>query len=813
MQRRPHFKEVPHAEEIPLFNKSTVRKVKSELRAEKKKAPKVETAMSLITRAQQDPVWWMTEACGWNLWEKQKEIAKALVKHERVAVPAAFGVGKTYLAARLSLWFLFNHYPSKVITTAPCYHKDTEILTDRGWKLFRDLDKTELVASLEDGKMVFVKPSDYIEESFDGVLIDYTGLDLKFSVTPNHRCWVSDTAGNWGFREAEDIFGSCEVGFNRVVDWEGVEDSHSEEDYYIWGRELFEVFSKNADLCGIPSVLKQATKSKLRSFILGYSYRLITDGDDQKFPKILRVCSNLKLVDDLHEMICKAGWISTVSPVYDVINGVHRLLGKELTLEEPVNGHNTPEGFWSKKPYTGMVYCVTVPSGILFVRYKGCSHWNGNTTRQVKELLWSELRTAYRSSQRPLGGTILTAKLNIEDDWFAVGFSTKDEDVDKFTGYHSPHQLLIFDQACGIPRAVWEAGEGLMVSEHVRWLAISNTTDEQSEMANICIPDRRSDFGLWEIVPISAYDSPNYIAGYNVIPGIISHDWINKRLQSWGVNDPLFQIFVNAQFVEAAAMVIIPSYMRKNLFKELEPDFDDIEIGIDIADEGMDSSVWVARAGKRLLAIDRVTGNDPMQVVKRTMKFVQYLQEKTGKPVNMIRADKIGAGSGVVSRLQELDMPVVGINVAESPVDTEQFLNLKAEISWEMRNLAESSEASLLPILPTPQNYLDMLEQELTIRYKLTETGKIKIEEKKEVRKRLKRSPDIWDALILAYHGTVIPKIGLLYDEDPVDSYEEEKLKKNWEKMIGLNITDEDFAEPSDGSEALFQSITLDRPV
>ncbi|MEU4267696.1 hypothetical protein [Streptomyces sp. NPDC026092] len=40
----------------------------------------------------------------------------AIVDHKRVAVPAAFGVGKTYLAARAAVWFT-NVYP---VGTALC---------------------------------------------------------------------------------------------------------------------------------------------------------------------------------------------------------------------------------------------------------------------------------------------------------------------------------------------------------------------------------------------------------------------------------------------------------------------------------------------------------------------------------------------------------------------------------------------------------------------------------------------------------------------------------------------------------------------
>src|SRR5438552_12822845 len=56
---------------------------------------------------------------GSQWWSAQEEIGLALTRHRRVVVRSGNGVGKTYLAADLALWFLYTHSPSIVITTAP----------------------------------------------------------------------------------------------------------------------------------------------------------------------------------------------------------------------------------------------------------------------------------------------------------------------------------------------------------------------------------------------------------------------------------------------------------------------------------------------------------------------------------------------------------------------------------------------------------------------------------------------------------------------------------------------------------------------
>lgn len=74
-------------------------------------------------------------------------------------------------------------------TNQGCYDDQTYVLTNKGWKLFRELDGNELVANVtEDKKINFVNFTDYIEYEVDEELVKFfssTGLDLL--VTKNHN--------------------------------------------------------------------------------------------------------------------------------------------------------------------------------------------------------------------------------------------------------------------------------------------------------------------------------------------------------------------------------------------------------------------------------------------------------------------------------------------------------------------------------------------------------------------------------------------------------------------------------------------------
>jgi hypothetical protein len=111
------------------------------------------------------------------------------------------------------------------------------------------------------------------------------------------------------------------------------------------------------------------------------------------------------------------------------------------------------------------------------------------TDRQVRHLLWSEIRKLHAHAALPLPGEVQSAHWQMpgEADWFMMGFSTTPDTAadhaTRFTGYHSPHEIGIFEEAAGIQRPIQDAVEGLLTSGHQRMLAIGNPTDPNGVFA------------------------------------------------------------------------------------------------------------------------------------------------------------------------------------------------------------------------------------------------------------------------------------------------------------------------------------------
>lgn len=79
-------------------------------------------------RAQADPLWFIENILGSKPWQAQKDIIQAIPKHKEVAIASCHGIGKSWVAARIALTYLFTHPRSYVITTAPTGRQVKDIL-------------------------------------------------------------------------------------------------------------------------------------------------------------------------------------------------------------------------------------------------------------------------------------------------------------------------------------------------------------------------------------------------------------------------------------------------------------------------------------------------------------------------------------------------------------------------------------------------------------------------------------------------------------------------------------------------------------
>lgn len=85
-------------------------------------------AVEILERTERDPVAFLRGILQFDPWERQVEIAETVAHFNKVAVRSCHDSGKTAIAARLALWFLFTHRPSIVVSTAPTFLQVQELL-------------------------------------------------------------------------------------------------------------------------------------------------------------------------------------------------------------------------------------------------------------------------------------------------------------------------------------------------------------------------------------------------------------------------------------------------------------------------------------------------------------------------------------------------------------------------------------------------------------------------------------------------------------------------------------------------------------
>lgn len=372
------------------------------------------------------------------------------------------------------------------------------------------------------------------------------------------------------------------------------------------------------------------------------------------------------------------------------------------------------------------------------------------TGRQVRKILWAELRQAFGAAKVPLGGTLLQTELNVDDKWFAFGFST--DDGDSFQGPHAEHALVVLDEASGVDPDLWVAIDGILTSEHCRFLAIGNPTDPTGRFA------QEFKTAGTKKIHISVFDTPNFTAfGITIddirnnswqgkigdkplpYPALTTPSWVADKFKRWGEGSPLWDARVMGNFPAQGSDTLIPlTLIEKAQARTLEAKGAN-ELGVDVARFGEDETVIAHRRGPVVRLVHVGARQDTMET---TGHVVLQLRE-TGADV--AKVDDVGLGGGVTDRLVELQEHVAPVNVGMAANDPERFANLRAELWWNLRERFREADIDI------PPDDDDLAAQLASVKYKLTSKGQIQIESKADAKKRGVPSPDRGDAVVLAF--------------------------------------------------------------
>lgn len=377
----------------------------------------------------------------------------------------------------------------------------------------------------------------------------------------------------------------------------------------------------------------------------------------------------------------------------------------------------------------------------LFTRPYSAVITTAPTGRQVKDILWKEIRSAYHGSKFPLGGNLMpkACQLDVDNNWILTGFST--DDSVNFQGWHSRGgTLIIFDEGPGVAPEIWEVIRGVLVdADHDRFLAIGNPVEKGGPFYEMFKSDSAASFH------ISAFDVPNVIEKRQVFPGLCTYEWVEDRRKEWPEHSPMWQSRVLGEFPDVDSRSLVPLSWIADAFarhkKQRWPDDAKVYMGVDLAAGGENKTVYSRfydHIGVRELV------HAPMgQRMPDTVQQTIALAREWG--VTEIRFDGDGIGQTFGPYIEEV-MPedmCVSMRGGMPPDDgKDDYLNCRAQWYWHLRNkLDPTSERPYV----LPENE-DLRSQLSNIHWQVNQRGKIQIESKKDMKSRGMASPDEADS-------------------------------------------------------------------
>jgi phage terminase large subunit len=361
----------------------------------------------------------------------------------------------------------------------------------------------------------------------------------------------------------------------------------------------------------------------------------------------------------------------------------------------------------------------------------------------VKDLLWRDVRAFHSRALGAIRSKLLDTRLERGEKWFAEGYST--DKPERFQGHHAEHILYVVDEASGVDERIFEAGEGFLTSEHARVLLISNPTQPAGQFYRAFHSERDQ----WHTVHVSCTDAPAF-TGERVSDaaraGLVTREWVDEKREQWGEDSVPFQVRVLGDFPAGSDDTVCALGDVEAAQARLDrSNGSPVVVGVDVARFGSDETVISVRRGNRVRVVHRAVGQDTMRTVGKALEVARDLAGSGTSPASLMRivVDDTGVGGGVTDRLREIGhFQVIGFQ-AGAAAWTSDYPNRRSELwfsfSQRLRELdLDPADEQLAADLVAP-------------RYQLDSRGRRVVEAKALTKKRLGRSPDSADSVLLTF--------------------------------------------------------------
>lgn len=452
----------------------------------------------------------------------------------------------------------------------------------------------------------------------------------------------------------------------------------------------------------------------------------------------------------------------------------------------------------------GRMYCFTTPTGYFPVRQNGRIYVSGNSGKS-----WSVARILVEIARRTKTNILCTRELQSSIQDSVIGLLSDTIDRCGYTDEFNVLKTEIVHKGTGTRFLFYGIRHNITKIKSINNVGICWCEEAEAisdESWRDLIPSIRGgndDSEIWiTFNPKNILDSTyqRFITNppENAIVIKVNHtenpffpDTLRRDMEEMKKRDyeMYLHVWEGEPMGDAEFAFIKPIHVRAAIDAHKIIGFDGtgvFQVGYDVSDEGDDNSAYIGTHGSVIHSAG-MFGKKPQDQITNEVFNYAYMNN-----ADVLVYDSIGVGAGAKIVLKQLNKAVsspiktIGFNAGGKvrfPKGTymkgtgkrneDMFTNLKSQEWWNVRMRFQNTylavhegisfPADQMISIPSNLPYLDQLVAELPrplIEY--DRSGKIKVESKIDMRKRKIPSPNLADALIMAFAGSARGGAGLI---------------------------------------------------
>ena len=397
--------------------------------------------------------------------------------------------------------------------------------------------------------------------------------------------------------------------------------------------------------------------------------------------------------------------------------------------------------------------------------------------------MWPKFKSMFPEAELLTGKIRMLPGEGEKEAWTAMAFVAgvgADEDAaQKAAGFHRGHFLIVTEDTPGIDPAIMTAFAHTRTDDHNLQMSLGNPDHLLDSLHRFGFDDHeRPRMGV-KTLRISALDHPNIVTGTSVIPGAIGARRLVERTEEFGKGTRLYDSRIRGICAKEPEEALIKWEWCVAAAKRWDdPVFREggRALGVDVADSPTGDragvSNWMGACCTEVVAWQVKT--DAEEVAERVFAMASDPTNPVeGRYIGMdnvgvgasaynalarmgIRARKISGGARAVPQVDidaqwsETRKDDEGVTRAAGPtvVESEAYDSVVSQVKWRMREDLRMGAVAL-------PNDEELFRDLCTATY-TTRNGKICVEGRESIMKRLRRSPDKGDAC--SYGNFVRPR-------------------------------------------------------